>query len=146
LTTATGSGTNDCNAVNNQHRKKNTMSEDLEEHTVEELKHIAAREGADVPSHANKPEIIKAIEKNRKSSGKTAGKTTAEKSKEGSADEPEAIKNQRERFEATNYGPEPLPADDPRRAPRPETVDPAEQAEKLEQADRAFRDAQGAKA
>lgn len=39
---------------------------DLEDHTVAELKDIAADEGVDVPSHANKAEIIEAIEEARK--------------------------------------------------------------------------------
>jgi hypothetical protein len=40
---------------------------DLEEKTVEELREIAEREGAEVPSGAVKADIIKAIQKNRKS-------------------------------------------------------------------------------
>jgi hypothetical protein len=69
------------------------------------------------------------------------------KSKHGSesGEEPEAIKNQRERFEVTNFGPEPLPADDPRRAPRPEDVDHVAEAERLEQNDRKFHATQGDK-
>jgi hypothetical protein len=39
---------------------------DLEQNTVAELRDIADAEGVDVPSHATKDEIIKAIEKNRK--------------------------------------------------------------------------------
>jgi hypothetical protein len=39
---------------------------ELEEHTVEELREIADREGAEVPSGAVKADIIKAIQKNRK--------------------------------------------------------------------------------
>jgi hypothetical protein len=43
--------------------------ESLETHSVEELRDIATNEGVDVPTHASKGEIVKAIKKQRKGKG-----------------------------------------------------------------------------
>jgi hypothetical protein len=85
------------------------------------------------------------MNKTTHSSSKKEDASKGKKKEGASLEEPEAIKAQRERFEKTNFGPEPLPADDPRRAPRPETVNPDEEAARLEQNDREFRDRQGSK-
>jgi len=44
----------------------NGGGDDLESHTVDELKDIAAQEGVELAHDARKHDIIKAIEKNRK--------------------------------------------------------------------------------
>lgn len=48
----------------------NAGDSDLEGHTVEQLKEIAAQENVDLPNDARKHDIIKAIEKNRKQQNK----------------------------------------------------------------------------
>jgi hypothetical protein len=47
--------------------------ENLEDHTVAELKDMADEAGVQVPSHATKDEIIKALEKDAKQKGKPGG-------------------------------------------------------------------------
>jgi hypothetical protein len=47
------------------HKHSKTEDEDLEEHTVPELKDIAAQRGITIPWDANKAEIIKAIKKHK---------------------------------------------------------------------------------
>jgi hypothetical protein len=107
----------------------------LDDHTVDELNRIAHREGAEVPAGALKADIIKAIQKNRKQSGAHADAKHGAKSGAGpvAAGVEEQIRH---------GGP---PADDPSRAPAPETVDIQERSKELQQLDRERQDAQGSK-
>lgn len=54
-----------------------TAEQNLEQYTVAELRDMAEAEGVEVPSHATKDEIIRAIEKKRKANAK-AGTASAE--------------------------------------------------------------------
>jgi hypothetical protein len=51
-------------------------TEELQEHTVAELKEMAEKQGVDVPSHATKDEIIKAIQANPEGQAEVTPLTT----------------------------------------------------------------------
>lgn len=107
----------------------------LDQYTVDELRDIAEQEGAEVPSHAVKADIIKAIQKNRRQSAKEGGA--------GSGAGPGAGPVAAGVEEQISRGG--IPADDPRRSPAPETVDIQERSRELQQEDRKRQDAQGDK-
>jgi hypothetical protein len=109
------------------------VNDNLDELTNEELRDIAEKEGAEVPSHAVKTDIIKAIQKNRKQAGQQK-----ENPKGGAAGPaPAGVEEQ------IRHGG--VPADDPRRSPAPETVDTQERSKELQGEDRKRSDAQGNK-
>jgi hypothetical protein len=126
-----------------------------DDHTLKELTDIAKDEGVEIHGDSTKAEIAKAINKHRKNNPESSDKHTGNpetpgnpKARQAPGQEvPEAIKSQQERYEQSgHFGPEPLPADHPARAPRPENVDAVKEGERLTEADREFGRTQGDKA
>jgi len=91
--------------------------DNLDEYTVDELRDLAADEDIDIPSHAVKADIIKAIKKARKTAAAGADAPAT-----GAAEVDESL-----------------------RAPLPETVDHDKESERLVKADRERFEHQGDK-